>query len=337
MAKKWCLFFVILLNLHTTVWAKEPIITEEDPLQHETPPAITIHHRSYPYQLDSIALARQKHIKDSLSMIGDSLSLAWVKRPDPNRPNPFLDSLVNIYKIENFDFNTWSKRLKKKQGQSIEGRIRPQRELWVIGVIFVLTIFFTLINAVFSKHIYEVVTLFYSNKSLLKKNREDNLFNSWVFLFLYILFGLTTGMYLYLSEKHISIQYANRGFQWFLLLSLLVTGIFTAKVLILRIVGFLFDIQKAVKEHIAALYLFFSNTALILLPIIVSLSLLPHSLIKVYNYTTIILFGLIFGFQLFRAFFRILFGYQFSIIYLFIYICVLEICPLIIFIKVFRF
>ena len=335
MAKKWYFFLVILLSVHTITWADKRAPTSGNLMLHESPPII--HHKLDPYQLDSIALAHRKHIQDSLKVIGDSLALIWIKKPNLNRPNPFLDSLISVYKVENLNFSAWGNKFPKKQTQPIEGRIRPQRELWIIGVIFVLVIFFALIKVIFSKHLHEMILLFYNNKSLLRKKRDDNLFNSWAFLFLYILFGLTSGMYLYLSEKYISIQYSNKGFQWFLLLSALVMGIFTAKMLVLRLVGFLFDIQKPIKEHIATLYLFFSNSALILLPVILSLSLLPHSFIKTYSYATIILLILILAFQLFRAFFRILFGYQFSIIYLFIYICVLEICPLIIFIKVFRF
>ena len=140
MAKKWYFFLVILLGVHTITWADKRAPTSGNLQPHESPPII--HHKLYPYQLDSIALAHRKQIQDSLKVIGDSLALIWIKKPNLNRPNPFLDSLISVYKVENLNFNAWGNKFKKKQTQPIEGRIRPQRELWIIGVIFVLVIFF---------------------------------------------------------------------------------------------------------------------------------------------------------------------------------------------------
>ena len=55
-----------------------------------------------------------RRVKDSLKAVGDSLSMVWLKRPDPNRPNQFLDSLIEIYSIKDLNFQAWSKRFPKK-------------------------------------------------------------------------------------------------------------------------------------------------------------------------------------------------------------------------------
>ncbi len=356
MAKRLFLFFVILLGVRVTTWAGSVSVNEIRIRWSSQPP---VSHKLYPYQLDSVAEVRRKHLnisqgessqadsiawaqkkylKDSLKMLEDSLSLLWVKRPNPNRSNLFVDSLIKQYQVENFNFQAWGKRFSKSHTfRIIEGKIRPKRKIWVIGTIFALVVFFALIRVIFSKQLSEVIHLFYSNRSLLRKNKDDNLFNSWVFLFLYILFGLTFGMYIYLFGNAVNNEFLDKGFQWFLVSSGIVMGLFTTKVLLLRLLGFLFDIYRPIKEHIATLYLFFANIAIIFLPIVVSLSLLPYSLVKIGSYATLILLILLFVFQLFRAFFRILFGYQFSIAYLFIYLCVLEICPVIVLIKVLGF
>lgn len=291
-------------------------------------------------QPDSLIRLQLQLQRDSIRALEDILTIGWLKLPDPNRPNLFLDSLVKLHTLEGMQLEAWAKRFPKANAalkRNLEGRVRPKRELWVIGTIFGLVVFFALIRIVFAKHLSEVMLLFYSNRSLLKKNKDDNLFNSWVFLFLYILFGLTLGMYIYLFGNAVNNQFADKGFQWFLALSGIVLGLFMAKILLLRLLAFLFDIHRPINEHIATLYLFFSNIAIIFLPIVVVLSLISFSLVKYLSYLTLFLLVLLFVFQLIRAFFRILFGYQFSIAYLFIYLCVLEICPIIILIKVLGF
>jgi len=329
MVNKRYLFLITLLSISITFCVGQ--VPSDSLFRQTSSNKLHVYH-----QLDSLELAHNEFIKDSLKLVNDSLALVWIKPPPANRPNPFLDSLVNIYKIKNLNFEVWSKSFSKKEIKVLEGKPRVQRERWVLVVIFCLIIFLGLIKNIFAKDLNEIVHLFYTNRSLFK-TKEDSLFNSWIFLFLYILFGLTFGIYFYLTGEYIQIPYARSDFQLFLMLSLVMVSSFAGKVIILRIVGFIFDIQKPIKEHIATLYLFFSNSTLIFLPIVVALSLLPHDLAKVYSHISLVLLISIFVFQCFRAFFRILFGYQLSIIYLFIYLCVLEVCPLIILIKVFKF
>lgn len=291
-------------------------------------------------QPDSLTRLHLQFQRDSIKALEDILTMGWLKLPDPNRPNLFLDSLVKLHTLEGMQLEAWANRFPKVNAaleRNLEGKVRPKRELWVIGTIFGLVVFFALIRIVFAKHLSEVMLLFYSNRSLLKKNKDENLFNSWVFLFLYILFGLTLGMYIYLFGNAVNNQFMDKGFQWFLALSGIVLGLFMVKILLLRLLAFLFDIHRPINEHIATLYLFFSNIAIIFLPIVIVLSLISFSLVKYLSYVTLFLLVLLFVFQLIRAFFRILFGYQFSIAYLFIYLCVLEICPVIILIKVLGF
>lgn len=287
--------------------------------------------------LDSASLARRQAYRDSLKAVGDSISMVWIKKPDPNRPNRFLDSLIALYKVENLNFTAWAQKFKMKANRYDEGQPRPHGETWIIGVILLLLLFFALIRYFFSRELGSIVQSFYSNQILSQMNKEDNIFSSWPFIFLYILFGLNIGMYLYLSAQYLQLTYSVSGFELFLLLSLLVIGLFTIKIIILRLLGFLFDIKRLVREYVSILYLSYFNAAIIFLPLVIAFSLTPARFAEIYSYTGIVMLAGIFFVQFIRAGNNILSNYKFPKVYLIIYLCALEFCPFIILFKALRF
>jgi len=290
-----------------------------------------------PIYRDSAFLARRQIIRDSIKHVQDSLAVLWVKPPDPLRPNLFIDSLIKLYKVENLNFTAWAAKFPKKTNRYDEGRPRPRGESWIMAAVLFLVLLFAVIKFFFSKELSSIVQSFYSNQVLGQINKEDNLFSSWPFIFLYLLFGLIIGLYLYLSGKYLGLSYSVDGFELFLLLSAAVIGLFTVKIIVLRLLGFLFDIRRLVREYVSILYLSYFNSALLFLPLVIAFSLTPNRYAGVYGYAGIVMLVLIFILQFFRAGANILSNYRFPKVYLIIYLCALEFCPLIILFKALRF
>ena len=286
---------------------------------------------------DSAFLARRQFIRDSIKNVQDSLAVVWIKAPDPRRPNRFLDSLLRLYTVKNLDFSAWSSKFPQKINRYDEGKPLPKGETWIIVVVLFLILFFALIKFFFSKELGSIVQSFYSNQILGQINKEDNLFSSWPFVFLYLLFGLIIGLYLYLLGKYLELSYSLDGFELFLLLSALVIVLFTIKIIVLRLLGFLFDIRRMVREYVSILYLSYFNSALIFLPLVIAFSLTPNRYAGIFGYAGIIILVLIFILQFLRAGSNILTNYRFPKVYLIIYLCALEFCPLIILFKALRF
>lgn len=282
-------------------------------------------------------LAAAQRARDSLKAIGDSLSMVWIKRRDPLRPNQFIDSLVKEYEIRNADFQTWAAKFPKKTSRYDEGKVRKKGELWVIGFIFLLLLLFAILRNLFAKELSAIMQAFYSNRVLGQINKEEQFFNSWPFVFLYLLFGFTIGLFLYQCGIYFQKSYSYSGFNWFIRLSLVVIGLYTLKIVIVWVLGFLFNAGKMVKEYISILYLSYFNAALLFLPIVIAFSLTPGRFAPVYIYLSFILIACVFFFQFLRAITNILSGYKFPLMYLFVYLCALEICPLLILIKALRF
>ena len=330
MNKRSTVFFFILLFLQVTVWAQSDSLNRPQKI---SPPDPAFRKA----RIDSAEIKFNQHHLDSLKLAGDSISLIWIKAPDPNRPNRFVDSLINLYEVKNFDFSAWARKFPQKSSHFNEGKLRTTGEPWILWVIIALILFFAILKNAFSKELTAIVQSFYNNRTLNQINKEDTLFSSWPFLFLYLLFGLTMGMFLYLSGKYFRLEYNYKGFEWFLILSGVVIGLLTLKIIVLRILGFFLGVQKLVKEYITILYLSYFNAALIFLPLVMAYSLTPSRYGGIFSYIAILCIVLVFVIQFLRAGNNVLSKYHFSKFYLFIYLCALEICPLLILIKALRF
>ncbi|MXV49370.1 DUF4271 domain-containing protein [Pedobacter sp. HMF7647] len=294
--------------------------------------------------VDSTALARWRFksdsvqsVKDSIKHIGDSLSLVWIKPPNPRRKNQFVDSLVNVYTVRNLNFGAWSKRFIPKVNHINEGKSLPKGETWLLGFVVLLLLFFAVLKNAFSKDLTIIIQGLWNNRILSQITKDDNIFSSWPFVFLYILFGFTIGTFLYLCGRFFQLTYLFEGFQWLLALSIAIIALFTLKIVLLRLLGFIFSFQKLVNEYVSVLYLSYFNTAILYLPLIFAFCLTPGKYAEVYIYVAFFVFIVTFLFQFIRIAANIISSYRFSKVYLIIYLCALEICPLLILVKALRF
>jgi len=271
-------------------------------------------------------------VEDSLHLLRDSLQFQYLRPLTPNSKNQFLDSLKKIYINQNGNTLQWGKQL-DYQGDKQLGIRKVYRPKWILWVVFGLFLFLGVIRMFFMKDLEAIATSFYSNRVLLQVSKEDNLVTSWPFVFLYLLFGFTIGLflYLYVSYNHIQVAYLHNGL--FLSISLMVLVLFIFKIVITRSIGFVFGIQKLVRDYISILYLSYFNAAIIFLPLLFILVLVPLSYVNIWFIVSCALVLLVFAMQFIRASNTVLKSYQFSKFYLFIYLCTLEVGPILILIK----
>ncbi len=299
-------------------------------------------------QIDSLANARNIFVQDSLQKadsalmvkaqkLRDSLGMVYIKAPNKVRFNYFIDSLLNKYKVQDAFFLKGGINGAAKQKDYRVGKEKAKGQSWVIGIIILLILTFGIINRVFSTEVSLIIKSFYNNRTLNQISKEDNLFTSWPFIFLYLLFGFTIGIFLYISALKLRIGYVYEGFNLFIILSVSVITLFTLKILVTRVLGFIFDVKRLVRDYVSVLYLTYFNLAFIFIPITVLIALAPISYSYIFLAAAIVCLAVIFFFQFGRVSLNILSNYKFPLIYLFLYLCALEICPLIILFKALKF
>jgi hypothetical protein len=213
------------------------------------------------------------------------------------------------------------------------GKERPQRDTWVVVVILFLLIYLGLLNRIMGKDILNVIQAFYTKASFVKLSREDNLLTSWAFIFLFLLFGLTIGLFIYQVTQHYGAAFSISGFQLFIACAIIVIVVFIVKILVLRVLGFIFDIPKMVNEYISVLYLSYFNLTFIFLPLVICFCLFPAPFIPALLGISAAIVVTVVLIQSVRSILNIISNFTFPKIYLFIYLCALEICPVLILIK----
>jgi hypothetical protein len=289
---------------------------------------------------------------DSLSSVdaltGDSLALAAMQKNTRDTVAPVLlralDSLQRVQYDDSvsrtfgFPFFSLQDALKNyRRSDQIpkfqDGNPLERRELWIIGTIAFLLIFFAFLKNFFDKQLTLIFQSFFSNRVLGNVNKEDNLFTSWQFLLLFVHFGFTIGLFLYLAGRHYQLAFVNDGFQAFVSISIAVIILYVLKIVVLKVLGFFFNIKKPIHEYVSILYLTYFNSSFLFMPLVIGFALSPVQYGKFYMATAIILLVIIFAFQLIRAGINILSQNRFSKVYLLLYFCTLEICPILILIK----
>ncbi|TWR23751.1 DUF4271 domain-containing protein [Mucilaginibacter achroorhodeus] len=277
--------------------------------------------------LDSVA--RASALREQF--VSDSLAKRYISAPDPNRPNAFVDSILKANAYKNDLFLNLSTKASMKQGY---GRNRPSRDIWVVGVIMVLLLFAAGLNIASTKDVSNVFQSFYHRKAAGPAGKEESPINAWTFIGLFILFGLTSGMFLYLlTTGYYKVYYTISGVQLFLTLSIVIIALFAVKFLVLKFLGFVFDISKLVDDYIATLSLTYFNITFVFLPVAVCFSLIADAFIPLLLIITLALVIIIFVWQYLRSSVSIITNFRFHKFYLFVYLCALEICPILILIK----
>jgi len=278
---------------------------------------------------DSAFLARQRFVTDSI------MTHTWILPDSLINRHMIIDSIVKANVFEKLDLDAWFKKYGKfkKDNRFRMGTPLPKGNTWILGFIFLLLAVFAVLRISFAKQLQNIIQSFYSNRGLNNLNKEDNVFSSWPFLFLFIQLGFTIGMFFYLVAVYYQLPYVDQGFRFFVSLSILIIILYALKILMLRLLGHLFNVQKAVNEYVSILYLSYFNISLLFIPLVVAFALSPLKYGIYYIVISFILLAVIFTFQFIRAGVNILSHYRFSKFYLFMYFCALEICPILILIK----
>jgi hypothetical protein len=277
--------------------------------------------------LDSVALAMQQREQ----FVSDSLATIYIRPGNPLRRNQLVDTLLktNLYKGHNnfLDIPHVSKSLLK------EGHSRKTRDQWVIVTIIGLLLYTGLLNRIMSKDVESVWQSFYSKRVLTQVGKEDSIINAWTFIALLLLFGLIFGLFLYQLAQYKGVYYSINGVRLFVSFSLIILIALAIKFLIVKFLGFVFNINKLVTEYLSTLYLTYFNIGFVFLPVTVCFCLLTAGWINYVLWIALILAVVIFIWQYLRSSVNIVSNILFHKFYLIVYLCALEICPILILIK----
>jgi len=279
-------------------------------------------------------IAQERRLADSIKRVQDSLVMQFIGMPDPDRPNQLADSVRKLVVVQNGDFLSWLDFARSLEQQVETDHEKAAREQWVIVVIGLLLLLLGVVRVSFPNEVLSIIQAFYNDRMLLQINKEDTLYSSWPFVFLYVLFGFAVGLFIYVCNLYYLQGGYQRGLDTFLGISIFVMLLFILKIIVTRFLGVVFDVQRIVREYVSILYLSYFNAALVFLPVVLILSLVPQTqMVWVVPAALTIVLGL-FIFRFAKTAANVLTNHRFSKFYLFMYLCCLEIAPVLILVKV---
>lgn len=288
--------------------------------------------------LDSLALVQQQDSIARVEHIQDSLNFQYVA-VDSLAPNYFLDSLRNVVTVSDNDFVGWIKRmnvLKSNDNQGVGARyVSPEkfhRPVWVLVTVLLLFVSIGLVRLFFYNNFSNIIFGFYNDRILAQINKEDSIGTSWPYIFLYSIFTFSLGLFITVYQAYV-LGRGQVSVVIFLKISIIIALLFLSKIVIVRLVGFLFDIEKLVREYVMFLYLFYFNSSLILMPLLLFVTFLSTSYFNFILIFFLLITLILFIYRFFRTILGLVGSFRFSIFYLILYLCTLEIAPILILVK----
>ncbi|MEO0312331.1 MAG: hypothetical protein RIQ89_1988 [Bacteroidota bacterium] len=206
---------------------------------------------------------------------------------------------------------------------------------WVFPVMVLFVAIFAALKVYYQKFFIQILASFF-NATLAKQIvRDENIFVQRATLLLSIVFNLVVAMLLYYTSiaLHWKIPGELTGFMRFLFFSLLVASLYASKFLVIRLSAALLGNEREMNAYIFTIFSINNILGILLIPILILMAFTHQlSFIQLLN-AALAISAIAYLFRLVRGVLIGLNANTFSGLYLFLYLCALELAPLAVLLK----
>jgi hypothetical protein len=203
---------------------------------------------------------------------------------------------------------------------------------WLTGILIICFIIYTVTQFLYSKRLKQIFKAAVARRYVNQLVREGGLFNERISIGLLFIFFITATTFIFQGTRYIlNIQFPHPELTFCAIFACLLL-FWLLKVTMIKFLGFVFKNEAAASEHNLTGLIYFEIIGLILLPLS-----LPAVFQDPQLFSKIGLFVILAGLliNLSRGFMVGLYNTKFSIFYLILYLCTLEILPLVVVAKIF--
>ncbi|MEO8147084.1 MAG: DUF4271 domain-containing protein [Bacteroidia bacterium] len=207
---------------------------------------------------------------------------------------------------------------------------------WFTVILIFIVIAVTSLKVFYSRILFQIFKAFVNNNAANQIVRDENILVQRASVLLSVICYAVLALFaFYVSEHyHYENDLIGSGFARFLFISLFIAFAYSLKMISLKIFGFIFNCEKPVAAYIFNLFLINNVLGMALLPLLIILAYFdfPYS-----NYLLMSAIAIVALFYLYRLIKGVVIWTgitHYNMLYLFLYICALEIAPLLIIIKV---
>lgn len=205
------------------------------------------------------------------------------------------------------------------------------------GLFYLLTglaLYFVLVRLVFRKYMNNLLAVFFGVSLKQKQIREQLLISPLPSLLLNIFFVIAGGIYISFLFDYYHFDVAPN--RWYLIVYSMValTIIYIGKLLVLKLMGWIFNISGATDTYIFAVFMVNKILGIFLTPFLMLLTFSSPGIVSVFTMLSFAMIAILFAYRYLISYSPVRKEIKVSQFHFFIYICTLELIPLLLIYKV---
>jgi hypothetical protein len=206
---------------------------------------------------------------------------------------------------------------------------------WLMGIIIICLIVLAWLKLFYHKFINHTVISFWNFQLSKKEFRNRNIFARRVAFILNLNFILIGGLFIYLVLNHLQINPLQlKPFPYYLCLTIILASLLLIRHILLIMTGYIFNRQEYFKEYLHQIFLIYKNIGIYFIPLVIAIAYV-HDNLRIYLIITgLVLLVMAYLFRFVRGI-QIIIKKDVLIFYLILYLCTLEILPVVIYCKFF--
>ncbi|MBK9479360.1 MAG: DUF4271 domain-containing protein [Bacteroidia bacterium] len=221
------------------------------------------------------------------------------------------------------------------QVHQIEPKVRnKEHNDWVTGILLLVVVIGCIINVSYRSRLKQLFNAFASNRFVHQMVREENVMFQRINIFLSMLFLLITSLFIFQIGRYYKLPFAsNNDFVNYAVILFALFAFYFIKISTVNFLGFLLKIEREIKEYVFAVFLYNHFIGLGLIPVVVLLAFVPTIPQNIVFICAAACFLASFLLRAIRSYGNVSGTSRFSVFYLFLYLCALEILPLVVITK----
>jgi hypothetical protein len=211
----------------------------------------------------------------------------------------------------------------------------PASPDWFFPILLGVFLIYAALRVFYTRFFGQMLRAFVNNNLTNQIVRDENVLVQRASIYLSIVFNVILALFLYLVSIRLGWELGGigPGFVRFLFFSILVSATYALKFLILKISGWLFGADRETAIYIFNIFLINNILGIALMPLIALLAYNPVPGILILVRCGVILISAAYLYRISRGILAGISMPGFSPLYLFLYLCTLEIAPLLVLIR----
>jgi hypothetical protein len=198
----------------------------------------------------------------------------------------------------------------------------PGHEVWITLLLFSCLLLFVYVRITNPKKIPSLIPAFFSGSTTEEKTITPDS------VAMFFVFVCSATLLIMQAFRFHNIQTRLNNIEEFLLIGLILFGYYILKTIALLLCGAIFQVQADARDYISEIYASSHLAAIGLLPAVIVLTFVNNINEDIFEKVILALIGLLFLYRTIKMFILMM-NRGLSVIYLFLYLCALEIIPLV--------